>query len=292
VHVRHGVVIGEHGPHLAGVHGQVASRGAQVTRRGERCVIDVERVGPPVLIAVRGPDRPCRRDELHRADSVVEPAITVQTAVVGVADERGTRAVQRWADHRDRGEPVTEQLRSGELTMIGLDPADAGQQRPLEIAGRICAIDLVGRPPICSERYRGDSVRADRADHDGAFRTGAGSSWVQRPLRRLLRGEPTARVDRRRRQRGPDVCRCWRRRGDIDSRRCRRCGRFGMRCLTRRWGVRSRGGADDKCTRDCGCNCRCRAESSAPVRSVAIEHARARDRVFRHRRLGDAGTSP
>ena len=99
---------------------------------------------------------------MHRPDSMVERAITVQTAVVGVADERGARAVQWRADHRDRGEPITEQLRSGELTMIGLDSADAGEQRPVEIADGIRAIDPVGRPTICRERRRGDSVRADR----------------------------------------------------------------------------------------------------------------------------------
>lgn len=154
--------------HLAGVRREISSCRAQVTRCGEGGVVDVERVGHAVTVAVRGPRGPRRRDELHRADSVVVDVVAVEAAVVGVEDPGGAVTVQRRADDRKAGQPVGQQLSATELAVVGLHAADGGEQRPVQIAAGVGEISGVGGPAVCGQRHSRDTVRTGTAHRAAA----------------------------------------------------------------------------------------------------------------------------
>ena len=127
-HVLVGVVVGQDRADLAGLGGQVAAGGAEVVRRRERRVIDVERVGGAVPVGVDGVGPPRGRDELHRAHGAVVGGVAVVQAVVAVADEGELTAVQRRAEDLRCRRALRAEDGAAVPPVVGLDPADPRQQ--------------------------------------------------------------------------------------------------------------------------------------------------------------------
>jgi len=124
------VVVGEDGAHDSGWIGERATGSrAQVTARCQRHVVDVVRVGPAVAVAVGAVARPGAGDELHRTHRAVELHVTVVRAAVGVAD-LGDRSGAVEPDSDDlRDDPTVQgDRRAAERSVVGLDPADTGEQ--------------------------------------------------------------------------------------------------------------------------------------------------------------------
>jgi hypothetical protein len=126
------VVVAEHGGRAVLRVRQVQPAGAQVLAGGQRRVEDVVRAHHAVFVAVGPVPGPRRRDELHGADRAVPASVAVQGAAVGVLDRREAAAVQ------DRAEDVRHRVALGVdaavACVVGLDPADGGEQRPVESA--------------------------------------------------------------------------------------------------------------------------------------------------------------
>ncbi len=98
--------------------------------------MDVVGVGDTVAVAVGCVVPPGGRDELHRADRAVPRRVTVVPATVGVGD-RGHVALA--VEHRAENgfERVTGRVDVAASGMVGLDTADAGEQRPVDVAPRV-----------------------------------------------------------------------------------------------------------------------------------------------------------
>src|SRR5205814_1008876 len=79
-------VVGQHGTPPATGGGQVPAAGTQVLGGGEGGVVEVVRVGDPVLVGVDLVVLPGARDELHRTDRVVVGPVAVVPAGIGVQD--------------------------------------------------------------------------------------------------------------------------------------------------------------------------------------------------------------
>ena len=159
VHVRPGMVVGAAWRSRAGSprspsplrHRYPAALTAASNRFG---------AGDPVGVAVAAQRPPGRGDELHRPDRPVPGRVPVPAAAVAVGDAGHPAAVQRRAGdpraHRPgRAEPGR---RAPEQAVVGLDAADAGQDRPGEPAVR----GEPGRPG------RGLAVGAQGEGGDGA----------------------------------------------------------------------------------------------------------------------------
>ena len=92
------MVVSQHRPVLPSCGTQVTPGGAQVTRRGEGGVVDVERICRPVAVAVDTVTGPGGGNELHRPDGVVEARVAIQPAAIGVGDVVIDRSVESVAD--------------------------------------------------------------------------------------------------------------------------------------------------------------------------------------------------
>ena len=129
-----GVVVGQHRALLPGRAVQITGSHAQIVRRGQSGVVDVERARGAVTVAVDGVTNPGTGDELHRPDRPVIDRVTVIPTMVGVVDERKALAVQRRPDDLRGGSAVRAQRRAAELPVVRLHPADRGHQRPIDTA--------------------------------------------------------------------------------------------------------------------------------------------------------------
>jgi hypothetical protein len=163
------VVVGQDGPLLTRAGTDIAARDAEVSRGRQRGVEDVERVGAAVAVAVGGVTLPGGGDELHRPDGAVPHRVAVQSAVIGVADDGRSVAVQRDADDGPGGGSVGAQLSAAEATVVRLDPPDPGQQRPGEVAARIADRESPRRPAVGLQRGQRDAAARQRG-HDGRHR--------------------------------------------------------------------------------------------------------------------------
>ncbi len=162
VEIRGRVVVAEHRSGLTGRRAQVATCDAQVVRGGQRGVEDVERVLDPVPVAVGAVDQPRRRDELHRTDRAVVHRITVDRAVVGVADDLGAVAVERDTDDGLRRGAVGSQDGAAVSAVVGFDAADPGEQRPRDVAVGVRGVRRVRGVLVGLQRRDRDAVAGQR----------------------------------------------------------------------------------------------------------------------------------
>jgi hypothetical protein len=140
------VVVAVHRRPAALLRGERRRAGAQVPAGAERGVVDVLRVRRAVVVGVRAVAGPRAGQELHRPDRAVVAGVAVVPAAVRVVDRRGAAAaaVQADAEDRRRDEAVGLHLRAPEAAVVALDAADAGQDRPRQLARRVGARE-VGR---------------------------------------------------------------------------------------------------------------------------------------------------
>jgi hypothetical protein len=149
---------------LAGRRGEVAAGCTQVVGRGRGGVVDIERVGYPVTVAVDSPCRPRGRNELHRADGVVEYPVAIKPAAIGVRDARGPVAGQRNPDDARRRQAVGTHGRASVLSVVGFDPTDPSQQRPADAAAGVATVFARDRALVRIEGDGGDAICHNRAD--------------------------------------------------------------------------------------------------------------------------------
>ena len=109
------------------------------------------------------PPRPGAGEELHRADRAVPAPVAVNGSGVGVTHPRDrSGAVQRDATDQRRGHTVRAEGGAGVATVVGLDPADRGQQRPGQPAARVDLTHHGGRRPVGTDRRHGEIEMRDR----------------------------------------------------------------------------------------------------------------------------------
>ena len=177
VHIGPGVVVAVDRLAQPGRVGQVpAAAEAQVPGGAHGGVEQVVGVGHPVAVAVAAQRPPGRGDELHRPDRPVPGRVPVPAAAVAVGDAGHPVAVQgRAGDSRAHRAGRAEPGRGpSEQAVIGLDAADAGQDRPGEPAVRVEPGSPGRRLAVGAEGERGDDRAAGR-DHPGG-RGGGGAS--------------------------------------------------------------------------------------------------------------------
>jgi hypothetical protein len=167
-HIRCRVVVTKNRGDLSLIRSEVTSCCAQVGSGRRGGVEDVERVLDTVPIGVDPPGRPGGRNELHRPDGAVIDGVTVEATTVGIADDRGAVAVQRDAHHGWGRQAVGVQHGAGEPTMVGLDPADPGKQRPADSARRGQEGLPGDRLLVGRERCRRDAARGERRSRPDA----------------------------------------------------------------------------------------------------------------------------
>ena len=124
-------------------HGrEVVLAGAEVDRRAERRVVDVLHVAPAVGITVDRHHRPRGREELHGTDGAVVATVVVEPPGVGVPDQgRAVPAVQPGSEDRGVVHALGVEAAATEPAVVGLDPPDGGQERPVEPAGMVGGVD-------------------------------------------------------------------------------------------------------------------------------------------------------
>ena len=159
---------------------------------------------------------------------MVVGTVAVETPAVGVADNDAARPVEPDANDRRGGQAVAVQDRAGKSPVVRLHPADAGEQRPRDSAGRV---GRRGRPPV-GIQCRGRNPSGGQGRHNRGI--GRSDGWADSLVReRLVRERPVRERDGRSR-RAPE------RRGRIARRaHARRPGWIG-----RDGSKRSAGGCD------------------------------------------------
>ena len=174
-----GVVAEDRRAHRGLAQHRAAAR-AEVRRRRECRVVDVVRRPHAVTVAIARGVCPRRRDELHRADGAVPHRVLVEAPVVGVADRRDrAHPVQRHPDDARVRDPVLAEHRTAVPTVVGLDPADTGQQRPRKLAGRVDPGHRLGRTHVGAAGGGRQAVVGERAGGPGAGALRAGTSTVR-----------------------------------------------------------------------------------------------------------------
>ncbi len=163
-----GVVVAVDAGPLSLLGGQVVVARAEVDRGRQRRVVDVLGVAPAVVVAVHADDRPGRGDELHGPHGPVVRPVRVVLAGVGVGDALGVvLAVEGDAVDPGLRDAVVVEDVAAEAAVVGLDPADGGDQLPAEVAGLVGGVDdrlgaLVGR-----QGGRGDAAAGGGVDDLG-----------------------------------------------------------------------------------------------------------------------------
>ena len=148
---------------------QVVVAGAEVDRGRQRGVVDVLRVAGAVAVGIDAHHRPGRRDELHRADRPVEGGSSSYCpASVSAIRVVPRRAVEREAVDAGPGEAVAVQRVAAAAAVVGLDPADRGDQLPGQVAGRVGGVDDGLGALVGGERGGGDAGRGESGDGAGA----------------------------------------------------------------------------------------------------------------------------
>src|SRR5690606_34908721 len=105
-------------------------------------------------------------DELHRADSAVPDRVVVVLTGVGVGDLGGVvGAVER--DAVDAGAAVALVVEdvAGVATVVGLDPADRGQQLPGQVAAGVGGVHDLRAALVGGEGGRRDAVGGGVTHH-------------------------------------------------------------------------------------------------------------------------------
>ena len=121
------MVVREDGPRLPSRCAQFPTGGTEIVRGGQCGVIDAERVGDPIAVAVDRVPGPGGRDELHRPHRTVEDRVAVQAAGIGVADQRGSYSVERNSDDLGSRCAIDVQYGAAESPVVGLDASDGSQ---------------------------------------------------------------------------------------------------------------------------------------------------------------------
>ena len=166
VHVVLGVVVAHDRGFLPGAVGQVVLARAQVDRGGQGGVVHVLGVALVVAVGVDLDDLPGRGDELHRPDRAVEDGVVVELAAVGVVDGLGAvLAVERDAEDAGLGDPVLGQGVAAVAAVVGLDPADGGDQLPGDVAGLVGGVDDLCAALVGRQSRGGDAVGGSTRDH-------------------------------------------------------------------------------------------------------------------------------
>ena len=150
------MVVGEDRVRPAGAGGEVVAVGAEVARGGGGRVVEVVRVGDAVAVAVGRPGLPGRRDELERADRVVPLRVAVPARW-----SRGSRGIAATLPLPSRagprigvdGVPVLTEGAAADGAVLRLDPADAGQGGPADVAA--VGLGAAGRWRTRVRRARG-----------------------------------------------------------------------------------------------------------------------------------------
>ena len=172
-------------------------RGRQVTHRAEHVaggsgrVEHVVGVGHPVAVAVLAPLGPRAGQEPHRPDRPVERGVAIPLAAVGVADDRcaGHRPVEEGT--HDPAARVALGVDPAAEGVSGLDPSDARDEPPGQVAGRLGRREESLRLPVCGE----DGDRDPGCAVGDSRRTGQRLRRLRLDRRRVDGGR--GRVDRR-----------------------------------------------------------------------------------------------
>ncbi len=183
VHVVHGVVVGvDRAPQIRLVRQRAPAAQAEVARGAHGGVEEVVRIGDAVAVAVPPQRLPGGRDELHRPDRTVPHRVAVEATAVGVVDGAGVGCAVEHRAEDGRGD-IAGRAEAGlgaEVpAVVGLDPADAGQHAPRQLAARVEARGPGLRVAVRAQRHFGDLVvggggRGDRWRRRGGSGTGGG----------------------------------------------------------------------------------------------------------------------
>jgi hypothetical protein len=155
------VVVGQHGlGHRRRIR-QVAGRAEEIAGAG-RGVEDVVRVGHAVAVSVLAPVPPGAGQELHGANRPIPRCVAVPGAAVTIWDHGVTRRGSVQRDTHDPAAGVAVGVDASAVCVARLDPADAGQEPPWQMAGRLGRRQVGLRLPVRREHadgYAGRPVR-------------------------------------------------------------------------------------------------------------------------------------